>query len=61
MLAGFILIVSGILIALYPPLLALIIAFLLIMSGVFTLMISYQNRKLAQMYHNPILRVFFRI
>ncbi len=61
MIAGIILIISGLLIAIYPPLLSLVIAFLLITSGLMTLLIAYQNKKLAERYQNPILRVFFRI
>lgn len=61
MLAGFILIVSGLLIAIYPPLLALIIASLLIISGLFILLAAYQNKRLYRDYSNPIIRVFFRI
>ncbi len=61
MLAGIILILCGLLIAIYPPLLALVIASLLIMSGVMTLLIAYQNRRMYQRYENPILRVFFKL
>ena len=61
MLAGIILLVSGILIAVYPPLLSLIVASLLITSGVITLIIAYQNRRLPPDFRSPILRVFFRI
>ncbi len=61
MLAGIILFVSGVLIALYPPLLSLIVASLLITCGVITLLIAYQNRKLPEEFKNPILRVFFKL
>jgi uncharacterized membrane protein HdeD (DUF308 family) len=61
MLAGIILLVCGLLIALYPPLLSLIIASLLITSGVITLLIAYQNRRLPPGFENPILRIFFRL
>ncbi len=61
MLAGIILLISGLLIAIYPPLLSLIIAALLITCGIITLTIAYQNRKYPPEFQNPILRVFFRI
>jgi hypothetical protein len=61
MLAGIILLVSGLLIAVYPPLLSLIVASLLITCGIITLLIAYQNRKLPADFKNPILRVFFRL
>jgi hypothetical protein len=61
MLAGVILLVSGLLIAIYPPLLSLIVALLLMASGLITLLIAYQNRRLPPEFQNPILRVFFRL
>ncbi len=61
MLGGIILLISGVLIAIYPPLLSLIVATLLIMSGVLTLIVAYQNRRLQREFGNPILRVFFRL
>lgn len=61
MLAGIILLMSGLLIAVYPPLLSLIVASLLITSGIMTLFIAYQNRKAPSEFHSPILRVFFRL
>ena len=59
MLGAIILIVSGILIALYPPLLSLIVASLFIVTGILVLIIAYQNRKISQQFGNPIVRVFF--
>jgi uncharacterized membrane protein HdeD (DUF308 family) len=60
MLGGIILIISGLLIAIFPQLLSIIIATLLIISGMLTLMVAYQNRKLNREFGNPITRVFFR-
>ena len=61
MLGGIILLLSGILIALYPPLLSLIVASLLILSGILTIIVAYQNRKFRREYGNPIVNVFFRM
>jgi hypothetical protein len=61
MLAGIVLMISGLLIAMYPPLLSLIVAFLFISSGFLTLLIAYQGRKYPQEFRSPILRLFFRI
>lgn len=61
MLAGVVLLLSGLLIAIYPPLLSLIVASLLMISGFITLLIAYQNRKYPEEFRNPILRIFFRI
>lgn len=59
MLGGIILLTSGVLIALYPPLLSLIVASLLLVSGILTIVVGYQNRKLQTSYGNPIIRIFF--
>ena len=61
MLGAIILILAGLLIALYPPLLSLIVASLLILVGVLVLVVAIQNRRLARSYRNPIVRVFFQI
>jgi len=61
MLAGLILILSGVLIAIYPPLLALVVAALLITTGLLTLVIAYQNRKIPEPFRNPVIKVFFQL
>lgn len=61
MLGGIILLVSGVLIAIYPPLLSLIIASLLLVSGVLTIAVAYQNKKMQANYGNPIIKVFFKL
>ncbi len=61
MLLGIILILSGVLIALYPPLLSLIAAFLLIFSGIFVLAISYRYKKSDREFNDPFLDFFMRI
>ena len=60
MLAGIVLIVAGLLIALYPPLLALIVAALLIVLGVMVISIARYNRRMARHYDNPVVEFFFR-
>ena len=57
---GFILILAGVLIALYPPLLSIIVASLLILSGVLLMFISYSYRKLARSSQDPVARFFLR-
>jgi hypothetical protein len=60
MLAGVILIVAGLLIAVFPPLLAWIVAFLLILAGAMVISIAYYNRKMARHFDNPFVEIFFR-
>ena len=61
MLGGIILIVAGILIAIYPTLLSIIVALLLVFLGGLFVAIAYQNRKLRKHYENPIIELFFRV
>lgn len=61
MLGGIILIIAGILIAIYPPLLSIIVAILLIFMGVIVMAIAYHNRKLRRHYDNPVIELFFRL
>jgi hypothetical protein len=60
MLAGIILIVAGVLIAIFPQLLSWIVAGLLIFLGVMLISIANYNRKVSRHYENPIVEVFFR-
>lgn len=60
MAGGIVLIVAGILIALYPPLLSLIVATLLIVAGVGILTIAHYNKKLRKHHDNPAVDFFFR-
>ena len=61
MLGGAILLLSGVLIAIYPPLLSFIVAILLIVTGTLAIVVAYQNKRLQREYGNPIINVFFRI
>jgi hypothetical protein len=60
MIGGVFLIVAGILIVMYPPLLSIIVAVLLIALGTTVVAIGYHNRKLRQHYDNPVIELFFR-
>jgi multisubunit Na+/H+ antiporter MnhC subunit len=45
MLAGIVLIVAGVLLVIYPPLLSIIVAVFLIAAGAMVISIAYFNRK----------------
>lgn len=60
MVFGFFLIFTGILIAVYPPLLSLFIAFLLITAGIFLIFLSYSYKKIARTSDDPMMRFFIR-
>jgi len=57
---GIALIVGGILIALYPPLLSVIVAFFLISIGATFCVLSYRYKKMAQRSPDPFVDFFFR-
>jgi hypothetical protein len=61
MILGLMLIVAGILIAVYPPLLSLIVAMVLIFWGVSILYLSHYYKKIARKFDDPYLDFFFRI
>ncbi len=61
MLAGIIFIVAGIFILIYPPLLSIIVATILILLGVIVVSIAYHNRKLRRHFDNPVVELFFRL
>ena len=60
MVAGLVLIVAGILIAVYPTLLSIIVAILLIFLGVMMMVAAYYDRKLSRHHDNPVIELFFR-
>ena len=60
MIAGIVLMIAGILLVIYPPLLSLIVAVFLILAGVTVLSIAYQERKLKRHYRNPVIEFFIR-
>jgi Flp pilus assembly protein TadB len=61
MILGLILIFAGILIAIYPPLLSLIVALILIFWGISILYISHYYKKISRKFGDPYLDFFFRI
>lgn len=52
-IVSWILIISGIMIALYPPLLSLIVAGLFISAGVMLLIFSYKGNGMSRGPHDP--------
>jgi uncharacterized membrane protein HdeD (DUF308 family) len=60
MAAGIVLIIAGVLIALYPPLLSIIVAALLIVLGIMLVSVARYNRKHRRHYDNPVIEMFFR-
>lgn len=60
MIAGILLIVFGVLIAVFPDLLAWIVAFMFMFMGVMVLAAGWYNRRLARHYDNPFFEIFFR-
>ncbi len=60
MIVGIFFIVAGILIALYPPLLALVVATLLIYIGVALTMISWRFKKMHRHFSDPFADFFIR-
>ena len=60
MVAGIIFILAGILIAIYPPLLSIIVASILILIGIVVLSVSYRYKKMSKHFENPWLDFFVR-
>lgn len=60
MLAGIILIVAGVLLAIYPPLLAWIVAIILVVAGALVLTSAHYHRKYARRADNPVIELIFR-
>ncbi len=59
MIFGFSLIVCGVLIALFPPLLSMIVSGILILLGILTLLIAYEYRNQSRkMSFNTINTIF---
>lgn len=60
MFAGIVLIVAGLLIAIYPPLLAWVVAIVLIAVGILVLMSAHYYRRDARHADNPVVELIFR-
>ncbi len=61
MILGILLIISGIMIAMYPPLLSMIVAILLIFAGVFLTMVGYRYRKMSRSFNDPFIDFFMKL
>lgn len=61
MSAGIVLILAGILIAVFPQLLSLIVAFVLIFAGGVLTYIGYYYKKNPRKFDDPFRNFFFRI
>ncbi|MCF7887607.1 MAG: hypothetical protein K9L71_04275 [Candidatus Omnitrophica bacterium] len=61
MILGIILFLAGILIAVYPPLLSLIVATLLMVLGFFSIYIGYQLKKMNRKSGDPFIDFFFKL
>jgi uncharacterized membrane protein HdeD (DUF308 family) len=59
-IAGIVLILAGILLVIYPPLLSIIVATFLILSGVMAISIARHNRRMQRHFDNPTIEIFFR-
>lgn len=60
MITGIVLILAGVLLVLYPPLLSIIIAVLLIAAGALVISMARYNRKYQRHFDNPTVEFFFR-
>jgi Flp pilus assembly protein TadB len=60
MIFGIFLIIAGIMIALYPPLLSIIVATILLMAGITITSISYRYKKMRKHFDNPFMDFFTR-
>lgn len=60
MALGILLIIAGILIAIYPPLLSIIVASILIIMGITVTMIGYRFKKMQKRFDDPFVDFFFR-
>lgn len=60
MVAGVVLIIAGILLVVYPPLLSIIVAVFLIFAGVMAISIARFNRRNQRHFDNPTVEFFFR-
>jgi Flp pilus assembly protein TadB len=61
MVLGIILMFCAIMIALYPPLLSIIVAALLFMIGSFICIMGYRYKKMAKKFDDPFLDFFMKM
>ncbi len=55
MIVGIVFIIAGLLIAIYPPLLSLIVASVMIFTGISFLVIGYHYKKMKKTMGNPFM------
>jgi uncharacterized membrane protein HdeD (DUF308 family) len=60
MITGIVLILAGILLVLYPPLLSIIVAAFLVLAGVLAISVARYNRQHRRHFDNPTVEFFFR-
>lgn len=60
MITGIVLILAGVLLVLYPPLLSIIVAAFLIVAGALVISVARWNRKYERHFDNPTVELFFR-
>ncbi|MDP8258732.1 MAG: hypothetical protein P9L90_04845 [Candidatus Aadella gelida] len=60
MIAGIILIFSGIMVAVYPPLLSLVVAVLLISSGIAVIFAGLKYRNMAKRSQSTFVDILFK-
>ena len=61
MIAGIILITAGILIALFPPLLSIVVACILILLGIVFLYLGYYYKRVSRKFDDPFIDFFLRL
>ena len=60
MITGIVLITMGILLIIYPQLLAFVVASLLIFTGILVISVARYNRQFERSFENPTVDFFFR-
>ena len=60
MVTGIVLILAGVLLVIYPPLLSIIVAAFLIVTGALVISVARWNRKYQRHFDNPTVELFFR-
>ena len=61
MIAGILFILAGILIAIYPPVLTMAFAALLVMLGAMIMVIAYRQKRLRRHFESPAIEFILRI
>ncbi len=60
MVTGVVLILAGILLVIFPQLLAIVVATLLLFAGVLSISVARFNRRHRRHFDNPTVEFFFR-